>query len=65
MAQALPEYSSFLPKDSPEDATMWCDCLEGFQAMVTDMQVEDDAAAADGQAAKTKKEVQEIVKTMV
>ena len=47
MANALPEYTSFLPKDCPEDAAIWSDWLEGFHAMLTAMQIEADHAEVD------------------
>ena len=52
MAKALPEYPNYMPKDSPEDATLWADWLEGFVAMMGAMDIEEDAEAVarqDGQ----------------
>ena len=56
MASGLPDYAPFTPKDSPDDAVLWGDWLEGFIAMIGALNVEEDtpavqAADAEGDAA--------------
>ncbi len=45
MANSLPEYPAFMPKDSPDDAARWTDWLEGFKAMLSAMNIPEDSAA--------------------
>ena len=48
MVKALPKYLSYMPKDSPEDATLWADWLEEFVTMIGAMDIKKDAKAVTG-----------------
>jgi hypothetical protein len=55
MAATLPEYQTFQPKDTPDDATSWIEWMEGFEALVNAMNIPDDREARHNQPARTQR----------
>ena len=58
MVEVLYQIILVLCQDSSQDASMWFDWFQGFQAIVTAMQVEENAPAASGQLPSQDKVVQ-------